>query len=323
MSTILKIARNIDNDIWKIVFSVDSAKFSETDKQLIAKFGEPEINVGGIFLGPTPGQEDQTYTAVSGTSDNEGTGATFTVARNALGEIAEVEVISSGAGYLSGDTITISGTAIGGNSPTDDLVITVDEVEISDLSGSVVGFVGVGSTISIPSDQEAQTYTAISGTSDNEGTGATFTLSRDAIGALTSIVLTAGGTGYVAGESITVLGNAVGGTAPADNVVITVNSVNPSNLVGSITTIEHDGGTLLGPINNFNEYTLPEKYIKIRSGLPFVQEFDSRGAGGMFSNNTQIKAEAFQERFVERYTAALTDLRSNTDSFTKELLINI
>lgn len=134
MSTILKITRSIDNDVWKIIFSIDPLKFSEHDKQLISKFGEPEINVGGVFLGP------------------------------ALGEPPE--------------------------------------------------------------------------------------------------------------------------SAP-------------------------------------NMFILPDKYIKIRSGLPFVQEFDSRGTSGMFSDNTQLKAEAFQAAFVSKYTEALEALRNNVDGFTGEFLINI
>ena len=124
MSAILKITKSIDNDIWKIAFSIDPLKFSESDKQLIAKFGEPEINVGGVFLDNDP-----------------------------------------------------------------------------------------------------------------------------------------------------------------------------------------------------KEYTLPNKFIKIRSGLPYTQEFDSRGAP--FDTNTQIKADAYLDVFVDRYTDALTALRANQDSFSGEYLINI
>jgi hypothetical protein len=80
---------------------------------------------------------------------------------------------------------------------------------------------------------------------------------------------------------------------------------------------------VLGPVTNPDTFTLPDKYIKIRSGLPFVQEFDSRGTSGMFSNNTQLKAEAFQTAFVSRYTEALEALRNNVDGFTGEFLINI
>ena len=62
MSAILKIIRSIENDIWKITFSVDPLKFSESDKQLIAKFGEPEINVGGLIDGPQIQGESINYT---------------------------------------------------------------------------------------------------------------------------------------------------------------------------------------------------------------------------------------------------------------------
>jgi hypothetical protein len=98
MSTILKITRSIDNDIWKIIFSIDPLKFSEGDKQLISKFGEPEINVGGVFLGPTPGQEGAVYSNIGGTSAT-GSGAVFTITRNALGAVSSVVL---GAGVSPG-----------------------------------------------------------------------------------------------------------------------------------------------------------------------------------------------------------------------------
>lgn len=128
MSAILKVTRSIENDIWKITFSVDTLKFSEADKQLIAKFGEPEINVGGSIEGPE----------IEGTSIN---------------------------------------------------------------------------------------------------------------------------------------------------------------------------------------YTLPDRYIKIRSGLPFTQEFDSKSE--MFQDYTKEKALRYQDAFTARYTTAIENLRSNQDSFSGEYLINL
>jgi hypothetical protein len=50
MSALLQVTRGINNDVWQITFTLDSANLSESDKQLIAKFGEPTINVGGTFL---------------------------------------------------------------------------------------------------------------------------------------------------------------------------------------------------------------------------------------------------------------------------------
>jgi hypothetical protein len=70
-----------------------------------------------------------------------------------------------------------------------------------------------------------------------------------------------------------------------------------------------------------NEYTIPNQYIRIRSDLPFTQEFDSKSP--VFAENTQVQAEAFQDEFVARYTAAFTALRNNADTFTGEYIENI
>jgi hypothetical protein len=49
MAPLLRIKRSIENDIWKITFSLDLAALPESDKELMRKFGEPTINVGGTF----------------------------------------------------------------------------------------------------------------------------------------------------------------------------------------------------------------------------------------------------------------------------------
>jgi hypothetical protein len=76
-------------------------------------------------------------------------------------------------------------------------------------------------------------------------------------------------------------------------------------------------GNVIGGLDALTSYTLPEKYIKIRSGLPYTQEFDSRTPP--FDTFTRKKAEAYQAAFVTRYTQALADLRANT-LYSAELL---
>ena len=53
MATLLRIRRSIENDIWKITFSLDLAALPESDKELMRKFGEPTINVGGTYTDNT------------------------------------------------------------------------------------------------------------------------------------------------------------------------------------------------------------------------------------------------------------------------------
>ena len=78
------------------------------------------------------GEADETYVGVSGTSNGDGTGATFTVSRSATGAISDVVLVAKGAGYDPIEVITILGTAIGGTSPDDNLVITVNTVQTAE-----------------------------------------------------------------------------------------------------------------------------------------------------------------------------------------------
>lgn len=79
------------------------------------------------------------------------------------------------------------------------------------------------------------------------------------------------------------------------------------------------GGVFLS--DTADEYTLPDKYIRVRTDLPFTQEFDSKSPD--FENNTQTKAIAFQTNFTDLYEAAFNSLRDMVDTFTGEYLVNI
>jgi hypothetical protein len=69
------------------------------------------------------------------------------------------------------------------------------------------------------------------------------------------------------------------------------------------------------------EYTVPDKFLRVRTDLPYTQEFDSKSAD--FAEHTKEKALAFQTEFVSRYAAAFVALRTNADTFTGEAIENI
>jgi hypothetical protein len=79
------------------------------------------------------------------------------------------------------------------------------------------------------------------------------------------------------------------------------------------------GGNFL--ISTADTYSLPDKYIRVRTDLPFTQLFDSTTAP--FNTNTQVKAQAFQDAFVASYTAAFETLRATPDTFTGQYLFNV
>lgn len=47
---LLRVFQSIENDLWQLTFVNDPNELSDTDKRLMQKFGEPEIQMGGSFL---------------------------------------------------------------------------------------------------------------------------------------------------------------------------------------------------------------------------------------------------------------------------------
>lgn len=47
---ILRVYQSIDADVWKLTFVNDPLHLSDTDRKKMNQFGEPEIQMGGVFL---------------------------------------------------------------------------------------------------------------------------------------------------------------------------------------------------------------------------------------------------------------------------------
>jgi len=73
------------------------------------------------------GQANQVYTNIASTATGNGTGARFTVTRNASG-VPSVVLVAAGRGYSVGATITLAGALVGGTTPTDNITFTVTAV---------------------------------------------------------------------------------------------------------------------------------------------------------------------------------------------------
>ncbi len=73
-----------------------------------------------------------------------------------------------------------------------------------------------------------------------------------------------------------------------------------------------------------NEYTLPNAYVKVRSGFPYTKEFDAKS--GEFSTNTAIKVDGYRDAIIARFTSAFETLRDkapDSKAFTGEYVYNI
>ena len=72
--------------------------------------------------------ESGIYNDVASTTSGSGSGVTFDVVRSSNGTISSVSINQIGKYYENSDTITISGSLVGGTSPTHDIVLEVSSV---------------------------------------------------------------------------------------------------------------------------------------------------------------------------------------------------
>lgn len=150
-----------------------------------------------------------------------GTGAKFevwiTYDGSATGNPISTSIVlkDGGKGYGIGNTVSIAGTYLGGTNPTHTLSFKVSKVS---------------STVIVSAANS--TYTGIAGsTVVGYGTGATFNISRDSVGKISSVEIVNGGRYYNIGniadgsltDIISIAGTYIGGSTPADNLLISPN----------------------------------------------------------------------------------------------------
>jgi hypothetical protein len=152
------------------------------------------------------------YSPIATTTSGTGTGATFTVVRKGT-KYSAVVIVSAGTGYARLDTVTMSGTNLGGAPSANDITVTINSV--SSTTGAIQSFetsgYGVGGKFVAIASGSRTTNTSTNGTTWSQALLAlpsTSNWTSMAAGKLT-VVETAGtfvtGRGYV----ITNLGNTV------------------------------------------------------------------------------------------------------------------
>ncbi len=172
-------------------------------------------------IGATYAGANDTNLTVTGSNINPiGSGATFTVSRSA-GFYTVTDAGDStwnGTNYAAGDNLLILGTSLGGATPANDVIISVTSV---DSGGAIDAFTIAGNAVS-----GGATYTNVAQfSSTGGGSGFLLDVIRAGGTGTYSITLAAGGTGYNPGDTVTFAGTDLGGTSPANDIVIQVNGV--------------------------------------------------------------------------------------------------
>jgi hypothetical protein len=195
----------------------------------VASVSNPTVLLTGPLTVNKEGNT-QTYTNVSGANlTGIGTGVQFTVSRT-NGVYANLIITAQGADYETGNKVRILGTALGGATPANDLIIIC-----------TLGFAGTGAFIqgeifSGVSVSGNRTFQNVTGTSSATGSLAAFNVTTTAGSYSASIYSSTPdpdtgtyeqfvGLGYAIGETITIAGTDLGGASPANDLVITVTSI--------------------------------------------------------------------------------------------------
>ncbi len=218
------------------------------------------VPIGADYVGFT-GTVPPIGAPVSGTGINPGTQVTGAVGtgvsvNSTLTSTAEIGatslVINNTVGILPGQVIDRG----------DGFAVKVTQIIGANVSldGALTSRI-LGST---------ESYTGLTGTTNGAGTGAVLTVSRN--GASYSATATNPGSGYVAGNTITILGTSLEGTAPTNNATLTVATASPRFTVatfddntlfrsigyitttGLATTVSPSGGTGLTVNITINEF---------------------------------------------------------------------
>lgn len=207
------------------------------------------------------------------TEVRQGTGATFDVVINATSTYSGVNIVSGGTNYRVGHKILIPGTSLEGLTPTNDITITVSSV----ASGGVID--GITFTAGSYGNAKAApyTYSAVSGTNYQVGSGATITVSVNRQTGVVSLnYFDNTGSGYVNGDVLTIAGTLfAGGTSPANNVTFTINGLGGGGAANS-----WDNSTVAG--------SAPSDRLRI-----YVNGVDFTAVGGSWTMKQNLGGEAF------------------------------
>jgi hypothetical protein len=105
------------------------------------KRGIATVNIGITTFTRLVGEANNSYSGISGTG-GDGSGATFIASRDGNGDILNLYVVTGGQNYNAGNILTIDGGEVGGSSGTDDIIITINDVQGIINTGCYNNFLG-------------------------------------------------------------------------------------------------------------------------------------------------------------------------------------
>ena len=270
----------------------------------------------------------QTYTAVTGTTSGAGINATFDITREKT--IYTVSVNNAGTGYAVNDTITILGTAIGGLSPANDLVLTVTaETSTAIDTVSVVGFstswtsgtyYNAGDLVFLGASTFICTtaHTAAGGNRPDADTTATY-WNLFSAGAEVSVLTTEGDTYYFGPQGPTRL------PIGQDGQLLRVSSGYPTwAYYGIINNLVYVAPTGTDSIESGWGTSVDKPWKTVRFAADQIRlGYQNRQAKELIEKNKLFMMREVSNWITYTYTVAITDSSAATNEFTCDDTTNL
>ena len=185
-----------------------------------------------------------TVTAVTG---GTGAGPISTISQAYSGSAGAAPVDGT-SGYNVGDLYVINGGDAGGSAAVNDAYVSVSTVN---GQGGITGLAVTGTGTDANVDYTSPTYTTSA-----SGAGAVFDINRT--GSVYTATFSNNGNSFVGSETIDIAGTELGGSSPANDCQITVNTVS----AGAVATF-----TVTGTAVNTQTYTNVNKAYRTGVGL--------------------------------------------------------
>ena len=196
-----------------------------------------------------------------------GNGINAQIQVNTNGTNYDAVIEQSGENFAIGDQLIVAGNLLGGATPGNDLIITVSDV---DGFGAILD-IGVSGTA-----RNSFTVLNVTGTIE-VGTDATFEIENAAT--VYTVFITTPGQGYIAGQTIVVPGNTIGGITPTNNLTITIDTVSVEGAIESIsiagtggngsgtyTAVSSEYAPLSGQLASFDVQRTTDYAVTVASG---------------------------------------------------------
>ena len=203
---------------------------STTQKLVVARSavtGTPTNNwqIGGTGFSVFETVQNVEYYSGLTTTVREGSGAVFDI--QVSGGTYSVLVQDQGSNYLAGHKVKVLGSALGGTTPENDCIITVDSN--TPENGMVVSNTGT------PNVAAVGPYNGVAYTNYLVGSGATFyygkNTSNSNYNTWNSWGVVSGGSNYAEGDVLTISGTQLGGASPANNMTFTAYTAGSGSVI--------------------------------------------------------------------------------------------